>query len=35
MKRFEPARQEYYRRMLDIYSDLPAVYQKARDYFTW
>jgi alpha-galactosidase/6-phospho-beta-glucosidase family protein len=35
MKRFEPARQEYYRRMLDIYSDLPAVYRKARDYFTW
>lgn len=35
MKRTDPKRQEYYCRMLDIYSDIPAAYQKARDYFKW
>ncbi len=35
IKRADPKRQEYYCRMLDIYSDIPAPYQKARDYFKW
>lgn len=33
--RFNPERPEYYCRLLDIYSDLPAAYQKARDYIKW
>ena len=34
-KRTDPKRQEYYCRMLEIYNDIPAVYQKARDYLKW
>ena len=30
-----PERQEYYCQMLDIYRDIPAVYQKSRDYIKW
>ena len=33
--RSDRKRQEYYCRMLDVFSDLPPVYQKARDYFKW
>jgi alpha-galactosidase/6-phospho-beta-glucosidase family protein len=35
VKRFDPKRQEYYCRMLELYNDIPAVYQKSRDYFKW
>jgi alpha-galactosidase/6-phospho-beta-glucosidase family protein len=35
VKQFDPKRKEYYCQMLDIYSDIPKVYQKSRDYFKW
>jgi alpha-galactosidase/6-phospho-beta-glucosidase family protein len=35
VKRFDHGRREYYCQMLDIYRDIPAVYQKSRDYFKW
>jgi alpha-galactosidase/6-phospho-beta-glucosidase family protein len=35
VKQTDAKRQEYYCQMLDIYRDIPAVYQKSRDYFKW
>ena len=35
VKQFDPKRKEYYCQMLDIYNDIPKVYQKSRDYFKW
>lgn len=35
LRRFDHKRNEYYKRMFDIYRDLPEVYQKAKDYIKW
>lgn len=35
VKRFDSKRQEYYCQMLEIYKDIPFVYQKTRDYLIW
>jgi alpha-galactosidase/6-phospho-beta-glucosidase family protein len=35
VKQFDPKRKEYYCQMLEIYSDIPKVYQKSRDYLKW